>query len=155
VRVIEELEKVSLFNELSYLQLEAISQFCQLLSLSDGDMLIRESDRNVSDLYLLCAGSVEIVSSATAIISGEVVISKQDKDLFGEMGWLTNAPRTASVRCHGSVQAIRVEGQALTKYLNNHPDVGFIIMRHIALTLSQRLQGTDALLKQILWNTTL
>jgi len=153
--MIEELEKVSLFKELSYLQLEAISQFCQLLNMTDGEMLIRESDKNVSDLYLLCAGSVEIVSSATAITSGEVVISKQDKDLFGEMGWLTAAPRTASVRCHGNVQAIRVDGQALSKYLHSHPDVGFIIMRHIALTLSQRLQGTDALLKQILWNTTL
>ncbi len=153
--MIEELEKASLFKDLPYLQLEAISQFCQLLNLMDGEMLIRESDKSVSNLYLLCAGAVEIVSSATTITSGEVVISKQDKDLFGEMGWLTNAPRTASVRCHGSVQAIRVDGRALSKYLDSHPEVGFIIMRHIALTLSQRMQGTDALLKQILWNTTL
>ncbi|HHJ80872.1 MAG TPA: cyclic nucleotide-binding domain-containing protein, partial [Candidatus Tenderia electrophaga] len=130
--MIEALEKVSLFKELSHLKLEAITPFCQLLNLMDGDMLIRESDKNVSDLYLLCAGSVEIVSSATAITSGEVVISKQDKDLFGEMGWLTNAPRTASVRCHGNVQAIRVDGQALSIFLDSHPDVGFIIMRHIA-----------------------
>ena len=153
--MIEALEKVSLFSELSAAQLAEVSRFCALLSLSDGDMLIKESDKDDIDLYLLCQGSVEIVSRSSPITSGEVVISKQDKDVFGEMGWLTNAPRTASVRCHGNVQAIRVDGRALNEYLNGHPEVGYIIMRYIALTLAQRMQGTDALLKQILWNSTL
>ncbi len=153
--MIEALEKVSLFRELSVAQLAEVSRFCTLLSLSDGDMLIKESDRDDIDLYLLCQGSVEVVSRSSPITSGEVVISKQDMDVFGEMGWLTNAARTASVRCHGNVQAIRVDGRALNEYLNSHPEVGYIIMRCIALTLAQRMQGTDALLKQILWNTTL
>jgi len=153
--MIEALEKVSLFSELSVAQLAEVDQFCTLLSLSDGDMLIKESDRDDIDLYLLCQGSVEIVSRGSPITSGEVVISKQDKDVFGEMGWLTNAARTASVRCHGNVQAIRVDGRALNEYLNSHTDLGYIMMRHVAQTLAQRMQGTDALLKQILWNTTL
>lgn len=153
--MIEELEKVSLLSELSPQQLAEVSRFCTPLSLSDGEMLIRESDKIGNDLYLLCAGTVEIVSNGNAVTSAEVVISKQDKDVFGEMGWLTNAPRTASVRCHGNVQAVRVDGLALREYLNSHPEVGYIVMRHIALTLSQRMQGTDVLLKQILWNTTL
>lgn len=153
--MIEELEKVSLLRDLSPQQLEEVSRYCTLMSLGDGEMLIRESDKNGNDLYLLCQGSVEIVSNGNAITSGEVVISNQDKDVFGEMGWLTNAPRTASVRCHGGVQAVRVDGRAFGDYLSSHPEVGYLVMRHIALTLSRRMQGTDALLKQILWNTTL
>ena len=153
--MIEELEKISLFTELSAGQLAEVSQFCRLLTLSDGDMLIREDDRNGTDLYFLCQGSVEIVSNSSPITSGEVVISKQDKDVFGEMGWLTNAPRTASVRCHGNVRAIRVDGSALSHYLDSHSELGYTMMRHVARTLAQRMQGTDALLKQILWNTTL
>ena len=151
----ETLESISLFQDLSAQQLEEVGQFCTSLSLSDGDMLIRESERNDPDLYLLCNGCVEIVSRSAPITSGEVVISKEDKDVFGEMAWLTNAPRTASVRCHGAVQAIRVDGHALTEYLNTHTELGYVIMRRIALTLSHRMRGTDALLKQILWNTTL
>lgn len=153
--MIEGLEGVSLFKELSIGQLEEVSQFCTLLNLSDGDMLIKESDRNAADLYLLCNGSVEIVSSGTQVTSGEVVISKEDKDVFGEMSWLTNAPRTASVRCHGAVQAVRVDGTALSEYLNSHAELGYVMMKQVAQTLAQRMQGTDALLKQILWNTTL
>jgi len=153
--MIEDLEKVSLLRELSPQQLDEVSRFCTMLSLADGEMLIKESDKSGSDMYLLCKGRVEIVSSGSTITSGEVVISKEDKDVFGEMAWLTNAPRTASVRCHGNVQAIRIDGVALSEYLNGHPDIGYVIMRQIALTLSQRMQGTDALLKQILWNTML
>lgn len=153
--MIEELEKVSLFRELSVEQLAEVSPFCTLLNLSAGDMLIKESDRQDADLYLLCKGAVEIVSTSSPITSGEVVISKEDKDVFGEMGWLTNAPRTASVRCHGNVQAIRVDGRALNKYLDSHTELGYAMMTHVAQTLAQRMQGTDALLKQILWNTTL
>ena len=153
--MIEELEKVSLCQNLSPDQLDAVSRFCTPLFLSDGDMLIRESDQEDNDLYLLCTGSVEIVSNSSRITSGEVVISTEDKDVFGEMSWLTSAPRTASVRCHGNVQAIRVDGPALTNYLNSNSDVGYIIMQYVAMKLASRLQGTDSLLKQILWNTML
>jgi CRP-like cAMP-binding protein len=151
----EDLEGISLFQDLSTQQLQEVAQFCTTLSLSDGDMLIHESERTDNDLYLLCSGSVEIVSASSRVTSGEVVISRQDKDVFGEVGWLTGSPRTASVRCRGQVQAIRVDGRALAKYLANHRDLGYLLMRHIALTLARRMQGTDTLLKQILWNTTL
>ncbi len=81
------------------------------------------------------------------------MISREDNDVFGEMAWLTDEARTASVRCVGNVHAVRVDGSSLSEYINNNTDVGYVIMRHIALTLSGRLQGTNALLKQILWNT--
>jgi len=151
----EDLEGISLFQDLSTQQLQEVAQFCATLSLSDGDMLIHEAERNDNDLYLLCNGSVEIVSASSRVTSGEVVISHEDKDVFGEVGWLAGAPRTASVRCRGPVQAIRVDGRALTKYIASHHDLGYLLMHHIALTLARRMQGTDTLLKQILWNTTL
>lgn len=153
--MIDDLEKSSLFHDLSAEHLTDVSRFCAALSLSDGEMLIEESDENNKDLYLLCSGAVEIVSNSTLLTSNEVVISKEDMDVFGEIAWLTNRKRTASVRCHGSVRAIRVDGQALSDYLNNNSEPGYAVMRRIALTLSSRMVSTDSLLKQILWNTAL
>jgi len=151
----DDLEKATLFQGLNPSQLKAISSFCSLLTLLDGDMLIREEDRGDSDIYLLLDGAVEIVSNNTMITSSEVVISKEDKDVFGEIAWLTGSPRTASVRCRGGVNAIRVDGKALTSYLEQHPAAGYSVMREIALTQSRRMQRTDSLLKQILWNSLL
>lgn len=153
--LIDELEQVSLFHGLSVQQLEDVSQFCTLLYLADGDTLIEESASGAVDLYLLCKGSVEIVSNATSQTSDEVVISKQENDVFGEMAWLTRSPRTVSVRCCGAVQAICVDGEALRKYLDKHTEVGYIVMREIALTLARRMNDADSLLKLMLWNKTL
>jgi CRP-like cAMP-binding protein len=153
--MIEDLDSSSFFQDLTVAQLHDISAFCTPLSLGDGDMLIQEAERGQPDLYVLCAGSVEIVSNAAPIISDEVVISKMDKDIFGEIGWLTGSKRTASVRCHGEVRAIQVDGEALTGYLNSHPDVGYMVLRRVSLTLAERMKNTDSLLKQILWNSVL
>ena len=153
--MIDDLEKVSLLQGVTPQQLDEIGGFCSLLMLSDGDMLIQESDSEDSDIYLLIQGAVEIVSNNTMVTSGEVVISKEDKDVFDEIAWLTGSSRTASVRCHGNVQAIKVDGVALNAYMEDNPEVGYRIMREIALTQSRRMQRTDSLLKQILWNSLL
>ena len=153
--MIEGLESFSLFSELKAVHLQQISSFCTELSLLDGETLIEEKDHNNKDLFLLCAGKVEIVSNSTATTSNEVVISKEDMDVFGEIAWLNNCRRTASVRCNGAVRAIRVDGNSLANYLNNNHEAGYAVMRKIALTLSTRMANADSLLKQILWNTTL
>ena len=150
--MLDELDRSSLFHDLSVSQLKEILPFCTLVQLNDGDILIHEGDSGNRDLYLLCMGSVEIVSNNTAIISNEVVLSKEDTELLGEVSWLTGRRRTASVRCRGHVEAIQIDGQALWEHMESHTDIGFLVMKRIALTLSERIDVTDALMKQILWN---
>ncbi len=153
--MLEDLQTIKLFQNVSDAQLAEIGRYCELKMLSDGEILIAESSRSDIDLYLLISGCVEIVSRGAPNTSQEVVISNQDKELFGEIAFLTHSPRTASVRCRGDVQAIRVDGAALKGYMDEHPDAGYQIMRNIAETLAHRVSGADNLLKQILWNTSL
>jgi len=150
--MIEELEQISLFNGLSCEQMEAIAGLCDRKLYNDGDFLITEGDGSSSDLYILLSGSVEIVSSNAATTSSEVVLSREDKEIFGEISWLTGARRTAGVRCHGAVEAIRIDGGALMQYLENEPEAGFHVTRKIAVLLSMRMEDSNRLLKQLLWN---
>jgi hypothetical protein len=39
------------------------------------------------------------------------------------------------------------------QYLDSHPEVGFPVMKNMALLLADRLNDADSLLKQILWNS--
>ena len=151
--MIEELDKFSLFKDLSYNQLEDIMPFCIKLDLNDGEIMISEGNKDDSDLYLLISGSVEIVSSDSAVLSHEVVLSRENKEIFGEVSWLSSHKRTASVRCKGSVDAIRVDGLGLMNFLEQNPEIGFMVMQRIASLLAQRIEETDTLMKQILWNT--
>jgi CRP-like cAMP-binding protein len=151
--MIGDLDGTNFFHDLSLDQLEEITPFCTLLQLNDGDIMIQEGDQGKRDLYHLWSGTVEVVSNDTTIISNEVVLSKEDKELFGEISWLTNGKRTASVRCRGPVEVIRIDGEALMRFLEKNPDIGFLIMRRIAIIISERMEETDNLMKQILWNT--
>jgi CRP/FNR family cyclic AMP-dependent transcriptional regulator len=147
------LESISIFNDLELSQLEKISAFCERLQLVEGDVLISENDHSSNDLYVLCNGHVEIISNGSGVTSGDVPISKQDKEIFGEISWLTSGKRTATIRCVDEVEAIRIDGQKLSRYLEQNPDAGFAVTRRIALLLAQRMDQTDNLLKQVLWNS--
>lgn len=153
--MIDDLLQTYLFKDMEYQKLKDVEQFCMRLEMSDGDTLIRENEAEDLDLYVLCAGSVEITSSSANASSAEVVISKEDKEVFGEVSWITRRKRTATVRCRGEVTAIRVDGRNLLRYMEANAEFGFQVMRNVANVLAERLVATDNLLKQILWNSSL
>lgn len=151
--MLEALENSSCFEDLNTEQIVSILPYCSRVILNDGDLMIREGNHDNHDLFILLSGTVEIVSSNAKMISSEVVLSKEDKDLYGEISWLTGGKRTASARCRGEVEAIQIDGNALMRQLQNDAEIGFKVLRRIALILSQRLEQSDSLIKQLLWNT--
>lgn len=153
--MINELLNTYLFKDMEYTELQEIAKFSTRLQLNDGEVLIHENETENFDVFVLCAGAVEVISSSSASVSSDVAISKQDLEIFGEISWITRRKRTATVRCRGEVEAIRIDGNIFMKYLEQHPKAGFDIMRKIALLLAQRLASTNTLLKQILWNSSL
>lgn len=144
-----------LFKDIEYASLQEIVKFSKRLTLHDGEVLIHENEMENFDVFVLCTGSVEIISSSSRTVSGDVVISKADMEVFGEISWITRRKRTATVRCRGDVEAVKIDGKIFMTYLEEHPEVGFDVMRHISRVLAERLVATDTLLKQILWNSTL
>jgi CRP-like cAMP-binding protein len=150
--MLENLEETDIFADLSSPQLEQVAAFCTRLVMHDGEVLIHENESRDFDLFILVQGAVEVVSNSTSVTSGEVVISRQDKNLFGEISWLTSRKRTATVRCHGDVEAIQINGEQLNRYMESDPMAGYHIMRRIAVLLADSLEDTSNLLKQILWN---
>jgi CRP/FNR family cyclic AMP-dependent transcriptional regulator len=153
--MIAELEQIQLFKDISGEALKEINAFCTRLELEDGDAFISENDLHSRDLFLLCSGRVEVITSSTGITSSESIISEQDKELFGEISWISGNKRTATVRCIGEVVAIRINGSQFMAYLESHPETGFIVMRAIVSLVADSLSSTNQLLKQILWNTAL
>lgn len=152
--ILYELEHTTLFKDVDFKELGRIAQFCTLHTYGEGDFLLEEhKGRGDFDLFVLRSGTVEVVSNNSSWVSGEVVLSSQDKELFGEISWLTKKKRTASVRCRSAAEVIRIDGAQLEAFIEANPKAGLTIMRHVALMLGERLSETDNLLKQILWNS--
>lgn len=150
--MLDDIESIVIFKDVHFQDLSGLAALCTREQHNDGDLLIMENDREKFDLFILRRGLVEVVSNSSSSVSGEVVLSREKKELFGEVSWLTKSKRTASVRCRGPVEVIRIDGHGLDRFMEAHPRAGMAIMRQIAIFLSERLTGTDVLLKQILWN---
>lgn len=151
--MIDKLAQVSLFEGLDHATLADISVLSHILELEDGDDLISENDSGNIDLFILIGGKVEVLTRSSALASGEVVIANKGLEVLGEISWLRQVRRTATVRCIGEVEAIRIDGEQLRQYLSNNTAAGYLVMQRIACKLADRLQQTDVLLKQILWNS--
>jgi CRP-like cAMP-binding protein len=151
--IANDLAPVYVFRELEYAVLEDIAHFSTKRHFFPGDDLISEHHGSLSDIFVLCDGTVEIISSSSGVTSEEVSLSRQDKEIFGEISWLTQRKRTATIRCLGEVDALCIDGRQFMQYLDAHPEVGFTVMKNIALLLADRLNDADSLLKQILWNS--
>lgn len=150
--LIDHLKESTLFSRLEIAALADIAAFCEYIELDDGDVLLREHDPENNDIYLLITGSLEIVSNHDNNISNEITISVHEKDIFGEIAWLTGQQRTASVRSHGPSHVIRIDGKRLHDFIEQNPPTGCDILKSVALILSDRVKASNTLIKQILWN---
>lgn len=151
--MLEKLEKISIFKGLDHAVLADIALLCQTVVYEDGDTIIAEKVNESFDVFFLIRGNVEVTSNTTRIASGEAVLSREHKELLGEVSWLLNVRRTATVKAVGEVEAIKVNGPRFMSFLERKPEIGFRVMRRIARLIAGRLNESDNLLKQILWNS--
>jgi len=150
--IIDHLAESHIFSQLGIEDLETIAKFAEFKRLDDNYLLIKEGSEDDFSIYILVSGALEIVSSRDENISSEVVISHQEKDLFGEIAWVTREKRIASVRTHGAAEIIRINGEWLDSFIDDNPKVGCKILRNVSMALCQRIKGNNTLIKQILWN---
>lgn len=104
-----------------------------------GQYVFRQGDR--SDFaYILTSGSVEIVIAAPG---GDVRLTViREGDIFGEMGVLDEAPRSASARALEPVLATAVAREEFVQSILHHEQQGLALLR----ALFERLRVTNQLL---------
>jgi len=86
----DHLKTIPLFSSLSDKALETVSVFASETSVSAGKRLVHEGDYSY-DLIVIETGTAEVIKG------GEVIGSLGPGDVFGEMGMLSGAKRSADV----------------------------------------------------------
>ncbi len=150
--IIDHLVNSPIFRDLSIDEIESIAHFCDFILLEDGVLLLQEDDEDYQSLFLLVSGSLEIVSNKGSAMSDEVALSVQEKDLVGDIAWLTKQTRIASVRTRAVAEIVKINGAALDQFIEDHPKAGCTILRNICVTLCERMKSTNTLLTQLLLN---
>ena len=125
----EMLHKVPMFSKLELSKLRLVAFTSELCKYEDGEVLFEAGDAPDS-AYVIMEGAVEIIAETEAGPFMEGVLGPNE--LFGELGVLTNAPRSATIRTRDRLVALRITGEMFLKLLAENPEVALDVMRQLS-----------------------
>ena len=135
------LKRVTLFADLSTVDLEKLCQMAQEVSVPAGEQLFAEG--SVGDkAYIIKDGQLEVVKQSGG---REVLLAvRQQGEVIGEMSLLGDAPRMATVRARTNSSLITISSDQLDYLLSSSSSAA----RAMLYTAMARLRSTEALLRQ-------
>jgi CRP-like cAMP-binding protein len=127
---------VPLFSSLSRDFIESLAARVELVRLSKGDVICRQGE--IADaFYLVRIGFVKITEEHPG---GDLVLAYLGKGgYFGEIGLLTNGPRTATVTALDHVELVRIDGKDFHEMLDRFP----AIKRDLTVVAREREQQNN------------
>jgi CRP-like cAMP-binding protein len=83
-----------------------------------------------STLFIIPSGKVDVIKKAG---EKENVLATREKGGFvGEMAVLESAPRSATLKAHGDVRVLVIDGDAFNTILHDRPEVAISVLRHMS-----------------------
>jgi CRP-like cAMP-binding protein len=142
----EMLRKVPLFSGLSASELKLLAFTSQLLCFAPGESLMRQGEP-ADCAYVVLEGEVEVLATTS---SGEFVVAVLGRNSVpGEVGVLTDAPRTATVRAKGPVRALRISPEVFLRLASGRPDRALHVMRELSTHIANDLRALASLREEL------
>lgn len=142
----EMLRKVPLFSGLSASELKLLAFTSQLHCFAPGETLMRQGDP-ADCAYVILEGEVEVIGRTS---SGDFVIAVLGRNAVpGEIGVLTDAPRTATVRAKGPVKTLRISPEVFLRLASGRPDRALHVMRQLSAHIANDLRAMAALKEEL------
>ena len=107
-----------------------------VLTFRDGEALVIEGDEG-DEVFVLLSGEAEV-----SFRRGGPSFSIGEGGVVGEIAALTGAPRGATVKARGLVQALRLRRDTFLTMLREMPEVSLALSRTLARRLSDANRAT-------------
>ena len=133
----EALGKVPLFSKLEQSKLKLLAFTSELQTYEDSEVVFREGEA-ADCAFVVLDGEADIYANTD---SGQVVVGTlKSNQLLGELGVITNSPRSATIRARGKLMMLRISGETFLKLLAENPSVALDVMRQLSgkLVLAHR-----------------
>ena len=130
-----QLGRVPLFSKLEASKLKLIAFTSEQLHLNDGDFLFHYNEPSDS-IFLILEGTLEVVVEHD---DGrvDVILERSKNEIIGEMGVISNAPRSASIRAKDCVKVLKIEADAFLALLSENPSMSLYVMRELSDRLNK------------------
>jgi CRP-like cAMP-binding protein len=110
----------ALFSHLTDKEIKEVLAKAEVKHFSCGDVVITEGEHGDS-VYIIKEGKAQVI---TEIFGEHVLLTTLiPGDIFGEAGFLTGRPRTASVVAHNTLTAIELQKPLIENLFQKHPEI--------------------------------
>ena len=115
------------------------------MQLDSGKEIIKQGESS-DYLYLLESGDVRVMGDVELDENRRVkpgVCDMKPGDVFGEMVMFDDQPRSASVMATSDCVLIRIHGKKTMGFLEQHPELGFAVLKMLTQSMVDRLRKTN------------
>lgn len=140
--IIDFLITMTLFDELSPVELSVASDYMNFFEFEQGKVLFKEGDSG-DYICFVVEGAVDVLKSSA---SGQraVIATLTRGSTLGEMSIIDNIARSATVKARKNSTLVILSRKGFNTILDKHPKVGIKILKGIARLLSLNMRRTSS-----------
>jgi CRP-like cAMP-binding protein len=142
-----------LFQALEKGELAALASLTTPIHFKAGETVFKEGEPGDS-FYQVVEGKVAIMKKDSAGGPEHQLAMLGENDILGEMGLLTDVPRSATARCMADTQLLRILKSDFDALLEAGNLNANRVVRHMARALCDRLRGMNEVLGGLLHKQT-
>ena len=146
---ISRIRGVALFTGLDDAQLNTVASVLRERRVAPGVAILTEGERSTS-LFILATGAVGTSRRMGLAARGpvdpaseKVLVHLRAPQFFGEMGLITDLDRSATVKTDTESEVLELTREDFARLTGADPQLGFLLMRNIAVVLAERLRRAD------------
>jgi CRP/FNR family cyclic AMP-dependent transcriptional regulator len=152
------LRRTDILYDLTEDQLKMVAEVCHEVHYGQGEMIFEE--RSASDeLYVVARGEVEIVVDPSIIERAPAsrrlvtITTMRAGQAFGEIALVDQGLRSAGARsASDDTRLLAIPRAELLNLCENHPQLGYLVMRNLAADLAMKMRGADLTMREkLLW----
>lgn len=152
------LKRTDIFYDLNEKQLEMVAELCHEVHVRTGEMVFEEQSAS-DELYVIARGEIEIVVDPSIIDATPIerrpvtIATMRAGQAFGEIALVDQGLRSAGARSAAENTRLLVVPRAkLLQLCDQHPELGYRVMRNVAADLALKMRGADLTIReQLLW----
>ena len=134
---VQSLRQVPMFRDIDPARLKLLAFTSERVQFAPGQRFFSQGDASDA-AYVILDGQAEVRLNAPG---GEIKIADLSRNaLVGEMGILSDNPRSATITAAQSTVALRIDKRVFLELLTQFPQMSIAVMREIAT----RLERTNA-----------
>jgi CRP-like cAMP-binding protein len=129
---------IGLFRGLSSEQTAQFLASSTIITAAAGERVLRENERDPT-VFILLKGLAEVIRDEAP---GRVVATLGAGDVFGEIGFLTGSPRSATVVARAPCEILTLSADFLRQFVTENATIAARVLFNLARILAARLAQT-------------